>query len=51
MISTANVGIAVAFWKCNNNCKYMAYKHLKFPQGSLFLAELVLLVPIFVRLF
>lgn len=34
MISTANVGIAVAFWKCNNNCKYMAYKHLKFPQGS-----------------
>ena len=37
MISTANVGIAVAFWKCNNNCKYMAYKHLKFPQGSLFL--------------
>lgn len=23
MISTANVGIAVAFWKCNNNCKYM----------------------------
>lgn len=28
MISTANVGIAVAFWKCNNNCKYMAYKHL-----------------------
>ena len=30
MISTANVGIAVAFWKCNNNCKYMAQYFGKF---------------------